>query len=166
MLIEKYGNDIPQSHKKQQSMISVENNLSEQAFPEPDKPPYYYVKKDEWKPLPENWAVTLEKVIQDNRCPRMVTCAYNGRGKILLKFRQKGGENSFSDTFTVHGINRYLGKLKEDMFFPPITLYPSGRTGTGKGMTIIFADLAPYPIHGFLDVNKTEYTVLIKVSVP
>jgi len=90
----------------------------------------------------EGITVVFKEVIEDSRCPKNVTCAWEGRAKVLVGITTNSGEEiektiTFSNRFPVSG-------------------------GVFEGKTLRFLSLTPYPDANIPVKDRAPYMLLAR----
>lgn len=107
----------------------------------------FWLKVGESKTLaPENTQVGFQLVVTDSRCPREVTCVWEGRGDIRLWLKPQLGDSAFADIF-ISGITSAADTCCHE-------------STTALGYKIKLLQLDPYPE----TMPASEYRALLKVT--
>ena len=133
------------------------------GFPEPNHPPYFYVRLNrEWVIFKDNWAILLDSIRGDTRTPLEVTDDIKGEAIASIQLKNTTNEQqNFNFDFKVAGMNRDPmpdGKVDESsamtIAVPEI------------GVTVTLIDLRPYPKYedaNMVSING-EYVALFRIE--
>ena len=163
--------NYPQTMNSKNLQSAAEQNLKD-LFPEPNKPPYFYVSKsDKWVKINDNWSIRIEEVLSDNRCPSGVgSCEESGIAEVKVQFQQPNVDyySAYYETLLVRGLNRYPmpnGTLKPTLLVPITIDRKDAIIQKQIGFKITLVDLRPYPFQKFVtDVKKINYTGLFLIE--
>ena len=163
-------NNTQSMNKKNIEPTSEQNKKG--LFPEPNKPPYFYVSKgDEWVKINDNWRIRIAEVLTDTRCPfGFGSCEVSGIAEVKVQFMQPNVDyyKAYYETLIVRGLNRYPmpdGALKPTLLEPLTIDKTDAITKKQIGFKITLVDLRPYPLNKFYtDLKNINYTGLFCIE--